>query len=79
MIKSPIELPPDDPELGPEYVWLGDLSGFEIETDIAMNIFLRHRCGWFMQLPENNHLGDIVQEAIYHRRRTCEKDKTYDG
>lgn len=58
------------PHWGDEWVWIGDLSGFSIDSDSSVSLF--HRCGWVRILPPGEYLGNIVaDEAMRHRDEGC--------
>jgi len=59
-------VPADDPD----YVWLGDLSGFEVETDDSDFVFLTHRCGWSEVIDDSErYLANIVTRVVQVRKR----------
>jgi hypothetical protein len=68
-------------EAGPElealdgWVWLGDLSGFQIEpVPVVEEIVLTHRCGWSVPIPiYDRYFANIVTYAIGHRREGCRR------
>lgn len=65
-----------------ECIWLGDLSGFTIESEpdsSGASTYLMHRCGWQIEIRHQTehlpYLGNIVQAALAHMKRTCAGDK----
>lgn len=50
------------------YVWLGDLSGYQLEPrDDGDELVLTHRCGWEYELPMADwYLGNIVVATRRH-------------
>lgn len=54
--------------LGDGWIWLGDLSGFTLDTDSVGRIVLEHRCGWSTLVRPHEPLGNLVEgEAAAHR------------
>lgn len=56
------------------HVWIGDLSGFEVEEWAGDDgqLALTHRCGWGEEVLNGSaFLGNIVVQALEHRRSGC--------
>lgn len=65
-----------DPADGPSHVWLGDLSGFTVESEDAApygpRTLLHHRCRWVKELgSDGDYLANVVQAAMEHRATGC--------
>lgn len=57
--------PPD------ELVWLGELSGYQVEPD-GERLVVRHRCGWKSESVEAAHLANIISVPVAaHRQHGC--------
>lgn len=60
-------------ESAEDYVWLGDLSGYEVQPDgpgAEATLYLRHRCGWTRELhPADCYVGNIVTITREHPAR----------
>jgi hypothetical protein len=55
-----------------EMVWIGDLSGFQVEEVNDISVMLTHRCGFALILYDSDkYLGNIILKALEHRKETC--------
>lgn len=59
-----------------ENIWLGDLSGFQIETHFGAALELitsvTHRCGWKQEIEvHDSYLANIVDKCMRHREAGC--------
>lgn len=53
---------------GDGWIWLGDLSGFTLDTDSVGRVVLQHRCGWNMLVRPGAMLGNLIEEEVMAHR-----------
>ena len=60
--------------LDDQFVWLGDLAGFTMESgDLTgvLPMLVAHRCGWTGEIEQHAYVANIVQAVLEHRQTGC--------